>query len=78
MQAFEYRPGDKVIYTGLAGEPKGIGIVLKCVGLSESYTLDGRYVEAVNRDQDELMYVVRFGGDTHFGMYGESELRFAP
>ena len=78
MEAFEYKPGDKVIYSGLAGGPKGIGIVLKCVGLSESFTLEGQYVEAVNPYQDELMYVVRFGDDTKLGMYGESELRFAP
>ena len=77
MEEFEYKPGDKVIYVGLAGEPKGIGIVLKCVGLSESFTLDGQYVEAANPNQDELMYVVRFGDDTQFAMYGESELRFA-
>ena len=47
MQAFEYRQGDKVIYAGLAGEPRGIGIVLKCVGLSESFALDGRYVASL-------------------------------
>ena len=78
MEVFEFRPGDRVIYAGLAGDPKEIGIVLKCVGLSESFELEGRNIEAVNPYQDELMYVVRFGDDTDIRMYGESELRLAP
>ena len=78
MEEFNFRMGDRVIYAGLSGDPKGIGVVLKCVGLSESFTFEGRYLEAVHLDQDELMYVVRFGGDADFGLYGESELRLAP
>ena len=62
MEEFKFGVGDRVINRGLGGDPNTIGVVLKCVGLNESFTLEGRFIHAVH-PYSELMYAVRFGDD---------------